>query len=374
MAQKANKGEWGEPYVALKLIGDGRLYIADEQGNKNIHEWLNVIDVIRNETLERVVIYHLNKEEATVSIKLNDNEVAVFAVEEFVETAEKLKDEILCKTGIFSVSEDVASFIQKIGFTTLKAKSIDKCDIFITASDPRTSIVRENIGFSIKTYFGKDPTLFNTAKASALIYKLSNMNDEKMEAINSIFDSKGNVSVSERCERLLAYATNPVFTGFPFAQRAKCKAFEENLDLIDPRLEKVFHFVLWRHFFLKDKTRDIPEIINNVIAGNPLSLSRPEVKYPYMIKSFLYAAYCGMTASTLWDGSSQVKGGYISVSAEGEVLANYALESDSFKNYLYNNCYMEYPDTSEGHGFYGFVYKENDDYYFRLNFQIRIHR
>ena len=31
---RGNKGEWGEPYVALKLIGDGRLYIADEQGNK----------------------------------------------------------------------------------------------------------------------------------------------------------------------------------------------------------------------------------------------------------------------------------------------------------------------------------------------------
>ena len=81
-----------------------------------------------------------------------------------------------------------------------------------------------------------------------------------------------------------------------------------------------------------------------------------------------------MTASTLWDGSSQVKGGYISVSAEGDIVANYALESDSFKNYLYNNCYMEYPDTSAGHGYYGFVYKEDENYYFRLNFQIRIHR
>lgn len=374
MAQKANKGEWGEPYVALKLIGDGKLYIADEQGKKNIHEWLNIIDVIRNETLERVVIYHLNKDAATVSIKLNNNEIATFPVTEFIDIAEKLKNEILCSSGIFSVSEEVSSFIQKIGFSTLKAKSIDKCDIFITASDPRTSIVRENIGFSIKTYFGKDPTLFNTAKASALIYKLDNMNDEKMDVINNIFDSRGNVSVTERCERLLTYGTNPVFYGFPLAQRARCKAFEENLNMIDPRLEKVFHFILWEHFFLKDRNRDIPDVINKVIKSNPLNISRPEIKYPYMIKSFLYAAYCGMTASTLWDGSSQVKGGYISVSADGDIVANYALESDSFKNYLYNSCYMEYPDTSEGHGFYGHVYKENDEYYFRLNFQIRIHR
>ena len=24
----ANKGEWGEPYAALRILGDGKLYIA----------------------------------------------------------------------------------------------------------------------------------------------------------------------------------------------------------------------------------------------------------------------------------------------------------------------------------------------------------
>ena len=52
-------------------------------------------------------------------------------------------------------------------------------------------------------------------------------------------------------------------------------------------------------------------------------------------------------------------------------MAHYALESDAFKTYLYNNCYLEFPATDEGHGYYAKVYKENGDYYFRLNFQIR---
>jgi hypothetical protein len=89
------------------------------------------------------------------------------------------------------------------------------------------------------------------------------------------------------------------------------------------------------------------------------------------MKSFIYAAYCGMTASTLWDGKSQVNGGFIKVKANGEVLAHYALESDAFKSYLYNNCYFEWPSTKKEHGFYGNVYKEDNEYYFRLNFQIR---
>ena len=90
-----------------------------------------------------------------------------------------------------------------------------------------------------------------------------------------------------------------------------------------------------------------------------------------MLKSFLYAAYCGMTASTLWDGNSQVNGGFIKVSRTGEVLAHYALESDSFKEYLFENCYLEYPSTEENHGDYAKVYKVDNEYFVNLNFSIR---
>ena len=72
-----------------------------------------------------------------------------------------------------------------------------------------------------------------------------------------------------------------------------------------------------------------------------------------MVKNFLYAAYCGMTASTLWDGKSNVNGGFITVCNNGDVLAHYALESYAFKTYLYNNCYLEFPSTSPNHGNYG---------------------
>lgn len=90
-----------------------------------------------------------------------------------------------------------------------------------------------------------------------------------------------------------------------------------------------------------------------------------------MIKSFLYAAYCGMTASTLWDGTAQVNGGFITVEENGEILANYALDSEEFKAYLFNNCYLEFPATSKGHGDYAKVYERDGEFYFNLNFQIR---
>ena len=51
---RANKGEWSEPYVALRVLGDGKLNLADDEGNVIPDQWLNVLDVIRYETRERV--------------------------------------------------------------------------------------------------------------------------------------------------------------------------------------------------------------------------------------------------------------------------------------------------------------------------------
>ena len=72
-----------------------------------------------------------------------------------------------------------------------------------------------------------------------------------------------------------------------------------------------------------------------------------------------------------WNGKSNVNGGFIRVAADGEVLAFYALESDSFKQYLFDNSLIDLPATDESHGNYAKVYEENGHYYFRLNFQIR---
>lgn len=372
MAIKANKGEWGEPYAAIRILGDGKLYIADESGNKNLMEWMDVLELIRHETATRIVSYKYKKDELAIDIIVNGTQVATFFAKDFIGTADKLAEEIVQGKGnSFAISENLSDFLQKIEILHIKAKSVDKSDIFLTISDPRASVVRNHIGFSIKSEFGHNPTLFNTAKSSAVVYEISNMNDGLMKQINSMVDEKGHVAVSDRCDELIRNDCKLKFVGFPVAKKAKCVAFQENLDLINPRLAEVIERMLWNHFFEHETCVDLEVAMERIIQENPCKLTRPDEKYPYMLKSFLYAAYCGMTASTLWDGNSQVNGGFIKVKRNGEVLAHYALESDAFKSYLYKNCYLEFPSTDEGHGFYAKVYKEGDKYYFRLNFQIR---
>lgn len=371
MLIKANKGEWGEPYVAIRVLGDGKLYIADSEGNKNLSEWMDVIELIRHEMTDRIVSYTYNKDKF-VSIYVNGEFIKTISALEFLSKADTLANEIRNGKGSsFNLSDEMTKFFESICIEHIKAKSIDKSDIFLTISDPRASVVRKHVGFSIKSEFGHNPTLFNTAKSSAVVYEVLGMNESLMNQINAMVDMKGHSAVSERSDALIKSGCKLKFVGFPFAKKANCVAFQENLDLINPRLAEVVERMLWNHFFEHETCVDLEKVMQRIIKENPCNLSRPEEKYPYMLKSFLYAAYCGMTASTLWDGNSQVNGGFIKVKRDGEVLAHYALESDAFKSYLYKNCYLEFPSTDEGHGFYAKVYKEGDKYYYRLNFQIR---
>ncbi|MBQ9885744.1 MAG: HpaII family restriction endonuclease [Lachnospiraceae bacterium] len=368
-----NRGEWGEAYTALRLLGDKRLFITDENDKNDKDEWMEVLKVIRRETNDRVVTYEYSADGETVDILINNNNVSSVPSVSLLNTAELLKHEIINGRGrSFNVSDEIITFLNDIEIQHLKAKSIEKSDIFLDVIDPRSSTVRENIGFSIKCEFGENPTLFNTGKASAAKYKIQGMTPQLMKEINALVDSKNHAAVSDRCNALKGNGCNLDFVGYEFAKRAKCNAFEENLELINPLLPKVIERIMWNHFMDGCNKVDIPSVINQIIIDNPVNISRPKEKYPYMMKMFLYSAYCGMTAGTLWDGKSAVKGGYITVKETGEVVANYALESDSFKEFLYKHCYLDYPSTDEKHGDYGKVYIEDGEYYFKLNFQIRI--
>ena len=52
-----NRGEWSEPYVALKLLGEQKIYMANEHGNINLSEWMTVLRLVRQVTKERLVCY-----------------------------------------------------------------------------------------------------------------------------------------------------------------------------------------------------------------------------------------------------------------------------------------------------------------------------
>ncbi|MEE0704956.1 MAG: HpaII family restriction endonuclease [Adlercreutzia sp.] len=370
---KANKGEWSEVYAALRLIGDGKIELAHKGDGSDPSHWMEVVEVIRKETKDRIVTYGLDENSTDVVIEVNGSPAAVLPATDFTKAADSLMKEIRDGKRAFEASPEALAFLDLAGVLSTKASSGEKNDIFLTTLDKRTGLRRNQIGFSIKSHFGSNPTLFNTAPASAVIYELVDFDDEQMDSINSMLDAHGHVATSQRCEAIIRSGATPVYHDYVVAKRAKVKAFKENLELLNPLLPNAIEWILADHFFSGSKDVELKDAVQRLVEANPDKITRPEVKYPYMFKAFLYASYCKMTASTLWDGVGDVNGGYIDVTDDGKVVCHYALESEEFKSFLYESAYLDFPDTGPKHGDYAKVYKEDDRYFFKLNFQIRLH-
>ncbi len=367
---KANKGEWGEIYCILRILAERKIYIADGSGKKHSEDCLNILELMRKEAAERIVRYHCSPLSTEVTITF-DSYRKTLPASTFLKLADTMLVEIKNGKGTFALSENLQKEINETGLQSVKAVSKDKNDVYLTILDPRSGVTRKNIGFSIKSELGNAPTLFNTGTNSALVYELDGMTPKLMNEINSMFEDNGKVSVLSRFQALLSKGIKLTFVGFPIHKRLQIEVFRENLEILNPRLPLFFDTALRGLLSQQCPSRDVPTVTDYVSQINPAQVQRPHEVYEYMIKAFLYASYCGLTAGTLWNGKSNVNGGFIRVAADGEVLAFYALESDSFKQYLFDNSLIDFPATDKSHGNYADVYEENGKFYFRLNFQIR---
>ena len=205
------------------------------------------------------------------------------------------------------------------------------------------------MGFSIKSKFGHNPTLFNAGSSSQFLYKLSGCDEAKMKDFNAITDKGGR--------------------GW-----SKCKEFLlQNLSLIhiyEPTR-------LRRQMCIRDRDRlidspkdyEVMETVERMIQANPLKVPNTHIYYEKAIKDFLMAGFTGMTAGKPWDGKEQVNGGYISVMDDGDVLCYHSNDREAFRDYLYRNTHFEY--VSADKYVWSRIEKIDGDYYLPLNVSVR---
>ena len=104
-----------------------------------------------------------------------------------------------------------------------------------------------------------------------------------MAHINGIVTSKNSVAVTERVKAMVAAGVEMKYRGFAEAPKAKARTFQENLVLINPLLPEVLAWILLGFYSERFPTRDVKTIVQELVAANPLQISRPEVRYEYMI-------------------------------------------------------------------------------------------
>ena len=89
-----NKGEWSEIYVLLRLLGDGKIYSADENIKKNEDVYIPILKIFREELLTKKCEYSLQNQ-GTVKVYLNDNFEKELSTEDFAKEATYLYEQII---------------------------------------------------------------------------------------------------------------------------------------------------------------------------------------------------------------------------------------------------------------------------------------
>ena len=371
--KKLNKGEWAEFYVMMKLLGDGRLYTANKLLQKNFQSYLEVLKIIRQECESQVLEYIIDEANSVVIVKPQDTDTVLTSMpsSDFKRYAKLLFEGIKnLKGASVLVPDSVCDFAKIIYVTKPKAPAVKalkkqfggKNDIFIEVKDGQTSIV-SIMGFSIKSKFGSNPTLFNAGSSSQLLYKLAGCNDILMAEFNKIKD-KNDKRDWKACKGYLRQ--HGITMGFSCTQNS---IYNDNLFLIRESMAKILAWCVKDRLIDADGNFGVMETVERMIKANPLGVSHSCVYYEKAIKDFLMAGFTGMTAGKKWDGKEQVNGGYIVVTEDGDVICYHSNDRESFREYLYKNTYFEY--VSADKYLWSRIIKIDNEYYLPLNISVR---
>lgn len=368
-ALRANKGEWAELYVFLKLIGEGRLYAATSQMERRDDSYLDVLCVLREEVRGHVKEYSREGRRGYVEIMVDGALAVSLPAVDFVVNADAFFRYLSQAKGrSVSPSDDISRFAEQALIDTVKSPSSrslagfgGKTDIVMRLRDSETSLV-STMGFSIKSQFGSPATLFNASEKSSFLFRLRGADELFVTEFNSAYDQKGGRDW-KRCVSMIKDGGIAVeYAGM------RSETFEDNLCCIRDSMPQIMGWMYREAMVENYEEHSLAGVTSALERANPCGFRRGGI-YEKAVKDFLFDSFSGMTASKEWDGKEQVNGGYIVVKPDGEVLCYHASDRERFRDYLLANTHIEYVSGKKFK--WGTAYEKNGDWYLPINASIR---
>lgn len=356
MAFEATKREWGEVYAFFRLLADGYVYAGTPDVKKNDSLCIPVAMIQREEHdgTRRYVV-----EDADIHI-VGENIDKRIPREDFAVVADLILNGIRSsKTDDVTSPDGVEEFLDEIALFDLEAKTDDRTDFsvaFYREDAPLT-------GFCVRSRLGMMLPLLDGGRSANLKFeqtgvKFASPTVNKINAFGEEDDVVGRMLMIERLGGVLKY--NDVAD----------KVFRSNLGMIDLHMARVLaEMVRLMHLDGVTKISDLVELIKQ---SNPLKIKDELINkhgfYEYKVKEFLLALATGMRPAKLYNGIESAISGFLFVTGDGEVLCYQRAFRQVFADFLYQNSRLEKSSTEKDK--YGYLERENNAYYFKLNLKI----
>lgn len=339
---KQNKGEWSEFTTKLEILKNNKILVASSNLEAQKHF------VVRSVEISNKVFELLGKSIYQAEVKKGEIDY------KFVTFAEQIKKDLTIinkkvKTGRRSFAikeaEKLASFLK---VKTCSDYSHNKGDIVLTYVKKDGSISNKE-SFSVKSFVGNNPTILNSSTNSTRIkLKITGLSDELMYELKN-----KKYKVRENINKIIE-----IGGGFRFIKFSD--TLGANLGKLNAQKQMVFAVI---GHFRKD-----------FVGASTLKVIKEQSKeykkesFELGMKRVLRASITGMMPSEHWDGCSVINDNLLLKQSDGSCIA--FLDKESLEDYLFNNCYIDTPSQSKHR--YGDIYKENNEWFIDLNFQIRL--
>ncbi len=346
-----NKGEWSELYTFLYLIDNPNLVVVDENLQQKNNTTFKILELfLANKT--KYKLFDKNK-----VIKILPNGINKEYDINYISSQHKLLlQKIMAHKsakGTFDINEIQPLINDLLDGNKLKGSSKVKGDLEVIVFDSMSNN-DFNISYNIKSNLGAGATLLNASSHTNFIYEVTNINDSIMTQSNNI---NTRTKLIDKCNLL---KSNGAIFNFI---KTESNVFGNNLKLIDSKLDEILAKMLILSY--ENNQKDIKKLLSSIIKDET-----SELYYRKKIGDFANAVTFGMRASETWNGTNEVNGGTIIVTKTGEI---YLLDLIYFKSivdkYLIDNIKLESPSSTRYKMFK--IYKENNQYYFALNLQVR---
>ena len=351
---KYNKGEWSEIYTFAYLLSSGILYSADKDLNTIDEIYFPVIKIIREDSSGSSIDYYTGE---VIKIYKGNELLKEVPKEAFSGMVNTLLKKIPDGSRSFEIPS-AEPFFKSIYCEKIKASSNKKEDITLQLQDIHTGI-SPICGFSIKSYLGANPTLFNPGENTNFEFLIDNCNDAIMNKFNSI---DTNHKIIDRMKHLYDNGCDlqPI-------NHSISSQFEENLQFIDTLMPEFLQsLILYSYTY---NLKHIPDIINKIQEDNPFNYRNSAI-YSYKIKKLLCAFALGLTPERNdWLGAEDANGGYITVKTDGSIVCYHLYNRTEFENYLYEYTTLDRPSITRYD--YMKIYKQGEEYRIKLCLQIR---
>lgn len=380
---KGNKGEWSELYVFTKLLAEGKLYQADINLNKDEDNYYEVTKAFREES-NSILEFERNSEIAIYRIEGNNRSLlSKLSLDYFSKKSIDVLNGIIKGKGKSFEIENSTDFIDEIKIQKLTALVTSKSDIKLRIYDHRLS-KETDLGFSIKSLLGEDSTLFNTGPGNNFVFEIENNLKTSVDEFNKeTYKPSGGMSkITARLQKI----DSELNLKIQFFE-IQSKQLWRNLKMIDGDLPGVLGYALFYRWIYRDPSLlNISKILEEKDPLNFYNGEKSEQKlYEYKLKRFLAECAMGMTSETPWHGIYDATGGVIIAKKDGDIVCFHIYDFNLFREYLINNTIFEQSSTGEDEHnpgylrtkkgtkkyYYGWLYKEDEKLYFKINLQIR---